>query len=300
LVASDSDSGLVNSTEMTKNSCFFACDLHGSFDRYRALLALAEEERPRAVFLGGDLLPHHRAMRCGSGGLIAEIIEPGVRSLRKRYGDGAPVFYLILGNDDDRVSEEALIDGDRRGLWIYAHERWSDLDSHPVLGYAYVPPTPFLLKDWERYDVSRSVDPGCVSPEEGQRTVPVDPDVVRYGTIAADLERLSGDRELDRAIFLFHSPPYRTVLDRAGLDGKSVDHVPLDVHVGSIAIQRFIEARQPLLTLHGHIHEAPRLTGEWRVRIGRTHCFTAAHDGPELALVRFDLDNLDNATRELV
>jgi len=283
-----------------KITCFFASDLHGSFDRYRTLLALAEEERPRAVFLGGDLLPHHWAMRRGSGDLMTEILEPGVRRLQERYGEGAPVFYLILGNDDDRASEEALVDGDRRGLWIYAHERWSELDSHPVLGYAYVPPTPFLLKDWERYDVSRSVDPGCVSPEEGQRTVPVDPDVIRYGTIAADLDRLTEGRELERAICLFHSPPYRTVLDRASLDGKSVDHVPLDVHVGSIAIRRFIEYRQPLLTLHGHIHEAPRLTGEWRVRIGHTHCFTAAHDGPELALVRFDLDNLENATRELL
>jgi len=286
--------------EMTATRCFFASDLHGSADRYRTLLGLAEKERPRAVFLGGDLLPHHWASRRLSGDFVAEVLEPGVRSLQERYGDDAPAFFLILGNDDDRVSEEAFLDADRRGLWTYAHERWSMLESHPVLGYAYVPPTPFLLKDWERYDVSRSIDPGCVSPEEGQRTVPVDADTVRYGTIAADLERLTEDREMDRAILLFHSPPYRTVLDRAGLDGQSVDHVPLDVHVGSIAIQRFIEARQPLLTLHGHIHEAPRLTGEWRVQIGRTHCFTAAHDGPELALVRFDPDDLENATRELL
>ncbi len=280
--------------------CFFASDLHGNADRYRALFAAAMEEQPRAIFLGGDLLPHHWAIRRGSGDLIAETIEPGVRSLRERFGDGAPAVFVILGNDDDRASEDILVDGHRRDLWTYAHERWSILDSRPVLGYSYVPPTPFLLKDWERYDVSRSIDPGCVSPEDGQRTVPVDPDAVRYGTIASDLERLSEGRDFDQAILLFHSPPYRTALDRAALDGQVVDHVPLDVHVGSIAIQRFIEARQPLLTLHGHIHEAPRLTGEWRVRIGRTHCFTAAHDGPELALVRFDLDDLENATRELL
>jgi Icc-related predicted phosphoesterase len=130
--------------------------------------------------------------------------------------------------------------------------------------------------------------------------VPVDPDTIQFGTIAADLERLAGDRDLEDATLLFHSPPYQTTLDRADLDGQSVDHVPLDVHVGSIAIQRFIEERQPLVTLHGHIHEAPRLTGAWRERIGRTHCFTAAHDGPELALVRFDLSDLESATRELL
>jgi hypothetical protein len=42
------------------------------------------------------------------------------------------------------------------------------------------------------------------------------------------------------------------------------------------------------------------LTGNWRQKIGRTHAFTAAHDGPELALVRFDLDDLDSATREFL
>ena len=79
-----------------------------------------------------------------------------------------------------------------------------------------------------------------------------------------------------------------------------IDYVPLDLHLGSIAMQRFIEQRQPLVTLHGHIHESARLTGSWRDRIGRTHLFGAAHDGTELALVRFDLDDLDSATRELL
>ncbi len=90
------------------------------------------------------------------------------------------------------------------------------------------------------------------------------------------------------------------MLDRAALDGKFVDHVPLDVHVGSIAMQRFIAARQPAVSLHGHIHEAARLTGEWRQQIGRTWCLGAAHDGPELALVRFDPAAPAAATRELI
>ena len=79
-----------------------------------------------------------------------------------------------------------------------------------------------------------------------------------------------------------------------------VDHVPLDVHVGSIAVRRFIEERQPLVTLHGHIHESTRLTGSWRDTIGRTHLFSAAHDEPELSLVRIDLDCPEEATRSLL
>ncbi len=145
-----------------------------------------------------------------------------------------------------------------------------------------------------------SFDPGCVSPEEGRRTTSREPHEIRFATIADDLDRLAGSDFLEHSIFLFHSPPYQTALDRAALDGKHVDHAPLDVHVGSIAIKRFIEARQPLLTLHGHVHESARLTGSWKDKIGRTHMFTAAHDGPQLALVRFDLEHLEAARRDLI
>jgi Icc-related predicted phosphoesterase len=79
-----------------------------------------------------------------------------------------------------------------------------------------------------------------------------------------------------------------------------IDHVPLDVHVGSIAIRRFIESCQPLVTLHGHVHESARLTGSWKDRLGRTPIYTAAHDGPELALISFDLEDPEAATRELL
>ena len=196
--------------------------------------------------------------------------------------------------------QPAILTGAEAGLWEYIHARRTLLGRFPVYGYACVPPTPFRFKDWDRYDVSRFVDPGCLAPEEGLRSVPVeDPDPAAT-TIQADLERLAGQHDLSDAIFLFHSPPYRTNLDRAALDGKKIDHAPLDVNVGSIAIRRFIETRQPLLTLHGHVHESARITGSWKDRIGRTHAFSAAHDGPELALVRFRPDDLEASTRELV
>jgi hypothetical protein len=169
-----------------------------------------------------------------------------------------------------------------------------------VLGYACIPPTPFLLKDWERYDVSRYVDPGCVSPEEGLHSFPVPAVQIRHGTIAKDLAALADDADLSQAICLFHAPPHDTGLDLADLAGQFVDHVPVDPHIGSIAIRRFIEGRAPRVTLHGHIHEAARLSGTWREQLGRTWCFGGAHDGPELALVRFDPDAPEAATRELL
>jgi Icc-related predicted phosphoesterase len=284
--------------------CIFASDLHGRLDRYEKLFAVIEAEHPDAVFLGGDLLPNGLAFRPPSnpslGDFVNGFLVNKLASLRDRLGSAYPEFFVILGNDDPRTEEAAMHDAQTAGLWSYIHNARRSLGSYSVYGYSNVPPTPFALKDWERYDVSRYVDPGCVPPTEGWRSVPLPDDELEWATIKGDLETLTGDADLASAVFLFHAPPYKTNLDRAALDGQKVDHVPLDVHVGSIAIERFIRSRQPLLTLHGHVHESARLTGEWRERIGRTHAFTAAHDGPELAVVRFDLERLDGATRQLI
>jgi Icc-related predicted phosphoesterase len=268
------------------------------------LVDAIERERPQAVFLGGDLLPSGLAAFMAEGSLHPDFINDFLVTefieLRERLGDDYPHIFLILGNDDSRCEEPAIIEAATTGLWDYIHSQAVIYHGYRVYGYAYIPPSPFLIKDWERYDVSRYTDPGCVSPEEGRRTIDVSADEIRYATIKDDLDRLTGDSEMEKAVFLFHTPPYKTELDRAALDGKMVDYVPLDVHIGSIAVRRFIESRQPLVTLHGHAHESARLTGSWRDRIGRTHLFSAAHDGPELALVRFDLENLREAKRELI
>ena len=284
--------------------CFFVSDLHGRVGRYRKLFELISEEKPGAVFMGGDLLP----MTWAAAGTLDPVHEDFINGflatnlsrLRQELGPRYPQVFLILGNDDSRFEEASILSVAAAGLWEYVPNRRVEFGEVSVYGYPYVPPTPFLLKDWERYDVSRYVEPGSVSPEEGYRSIPVSEREKRFSTISEDLERLTAGRDLTRAIFLFHAPPYKTKLDVTFGEGKMIDHVPFDVHLGSIAVRRFIEARQPLLTLHGHVHEAARVSGSWRDRIGRTHCLSAAHDGPELALVRFDPLRLDDAARQLI
>lgn len=284
--------------------CLFVSDLHGRPEHYEKLWACIGNTCPDAVFLGGDLLPSGLPGAAGSGPADGDFVRGYLavefERLRARMGDSYPDVFLIMGNDDPRHEEAAFNELAETGLWNYVHDRCCPFRSYEVCGYGHVPPTPFLNKDWERYDVSRYVPPGGVSPEQGYRSIPVPVREIRYATIQKDLERLAAGRDLSRSIFLFHSPPFETCLDRAATDGKMIDAVPLDLHVGSIAIRRFIEARQPLLTLHGHIHESARLTGSWKDRIGSTRLFGAAHDGPELSLVRFDLSDLGAASRELL
>jgi Icc-related predicted phosphoesterase len=286
------------------NKFLFVSDLHGKVKRYQRLFQLIQSDRPDVLLLGGDLLPHIyytlNKSKTSEQDFVHQFLIPEFARLKQQLRTQYPRIFLILGNDDSRNFESPILQAENDGLWDYLHLRSMNIEKYQIFGYSCVPPTPFTLKDWEKYDVSRFVDPGCISPEEGYRTVPVREEEAKYGTIQSDLAQLSEGKDLKNSIFLFHSPPYQTALDRAALDGKMIDHVPLDVHVGSIAIKRFIENQQPLITLHGHIHESSRITGKWKERIGRTHLFSAAYDGPELAVVKFDPEKPQQAQREIL
>lgn len=280
-------------------NCFFVTDLHGKPDRYRKLFEVMINEKPDAVFFGGDLLPHRMKMVEGFDDFILDFLFPNLRKIKEALKEETPELFMILGNDDARSEEHKFINENKNGLIQYISQAKTNWNGFSIYGYPFVPPSPFQLKDWEKYDVSRYVDPGCIPPTEGFRTTETKEDI-EYATIQKDLMELAGDNDLSKAIFLFHSPPYKTNLDRAGLDGKMIDHAPMDVHVGSIAIKRFIEERQPLLTLHGHIHESTRLTGNWHQQIGNTVAFNAAHDAPELSVIKFNPAYLAGSERVIV
>ena len=71
----------------------------------------------------------------------------------------------------------------------------------------------------------------------------------------------------DRLVMGLHAPPYDTQLDVAPkINWDTLTVQGQDVaHVGSTAVKEVIEQVQPILSLHGHIHESRAA-----VRIGRT------------------------------
>ena len=285
-------------------NCFFVSDLHGHRSRCEKLFGLIAQEKPRAVFIGGDIMPSALALNQSVYEAYNDFIDgflvPQFLELKDLLGGEYPEIFLILGNDDGKFVEPNINKWEEQGIWNYIHLKKVPFGKYNIYGYNYVPPTPFRLKDWEKYDVSRYVDPGCISPEEGKYTVEVEMNKIKYSTIKKDLELLTGNDDVSGSIFLFHSPPYKTNLDVAPLAGKEIDNAPLDVNVGSVAIKQFIEKRQPLVTLHGHIHESSTITGSWKDKIGKTICFSAAYEGKELALVRFNPEEPEKAERELV
>jgi len=284
---------------MNRTKCIFVSDLHGKTDRYDKLFGLIASEKPELVFMGGDLLPNTMRKSNRFRDFFPDYFFPELEKLREELANDYPEIFIIPGNDDPRIEIETFLTNNHQGLFQFINQLKVVVNDYTVFGYGYVPPTPFQLKDWEKYDVSQYVDPGCLAPDQGFTSVERSRNYI-YETIKNDLDEMTKNEDLAKAIFLFHSPPYQTLLDRAALDGIKIDHVPLDVHVGSIAIKRFIEERQPLVTLHGHIHESTRITGSWKEQLGTTHMFNAAHDGPELSAIIFHPENIEDAVRLLV
>ena len=142
---------------------FFVTDLHGKVNRYEKLFSAILEDKPDLVLLGGDLLPHgmHRGFY---EDFIEDFFVKNFIDLKEKLGHEYPAIMLILGNDDPRPDEEIFVKHAEAGLWHYIHKKKVSFDRWNFYGYSYVPPTPFRYKDWERFDVSRYVDPGCISP----------------------------------------------------------------------------------------------------------------------------------------
>jgi uncharacterized protein len=87
---------------------------------------------------------------------------------------------------------------------------------------------------------------------------------VRYEAMISKL------KDPQNAVFNIHVPPYKSGLDEAPELDKNLRPVLAGQSlkpVGSSALRKAIEQTQPLLGLHGHIHE-----GRGSMRIGKTLC----------------------------
>jgi Icc-related predicted phosphoesterase len=203
-------------------------------------------------------------------------------------------ILLIPGNWDPAYPE--IFAAPPKGLMDLDRKKFRFEDGYEFIGYPFVPPTPFRPKDYEKNDDPDSPWPPQRNPSYIRSSQPpyglrpIDPDAYlrEKGTIEKDLEGLPAPEDMGKAVYVMHSPPFKT----------NLDVIPGGHFVGSRSIRKFIEAYQPLLSLHGHIHEAPRLSGKYSDRIGRTICLNPGQllsgdeGGPRLQEVVFDLEDL--------
>jgi len=281
----------------------YTSDLHGEIDLYRQLLDLSLASSAQILALGGDLLPslppskRYEDMVPSQKDFISRFLLPFFDNLIRT----TPIesIFLIPGNWDLAFPYlfakpgEKVFDLDRR--------RFRIADGYDLIGYPFVPPTPFRPKDFEKMDDEESPWPPQKNPsyvrsqDNAGEIAPVDPHLFlkRQGTIQADLDQLPKPFDPKKAIYVMHSPPY----------GTALDVIRGNQFTGSRSIRFFIEKNQPRLTLHGHIHEAPETSGNYFERIGESLSinpgqFSLSGSLPQrLRAVTFDTENIEDTLR---
>lgn len=157
--------------------------------------------------------------------------------------------YVMAGNDDPWSCDAVLAEAAHTQ---FCDERVTLVGEHEMISCSYANPTP-----WN-------------SPRE------LDEDAL-YAHIKALAEQLERP---ETAIFNLHVPPYDSGLDTAYEIDDQLRIVvrnskPHEIPVGSTAVRQILEEYQPVLSLHGHIHES-----RGAAQIGRT---LALNSGSEYA-----------------
>lgn len=270
----------------------FLTDLHGNTTVYEQSLQKAAELQVDALVFGGDLLPPPGASGNIQRDYVKYFLSMRFRDFRK---DCSRIrIYMILGNYDQAAALGAVKALDQEGVIHFIHDRAARLDdSLMIAGYSFVPLTPFALKDWEKLDTEEQVAyPGSIilTDETGRRrSGSFQEDIKPRGTIRADMARLAGHSDPSRTVYVIHTPPHNTNLD------LMYDRT----HVGSRAVREFIEKYQPPLTLHGHIHESPTMSGRICDRIGRTLCINPGDSKTRLHGVLVDTADPEGSLRHV-
>jgi uncharacterized protein len=266
----------------------------------------------RAAIVGGDLLPH--AIRVDSALPVQrDFIQKQLRPLLELFHSEHPNIdvYLLAGNDDWAAAIAALDDLESAGLAYPLHERVYRLSANAgvqtrvvggaaaanhalwLAGYACVPLTPFSIKDYERRD-DGPLPPfsfGMAYTSWSGEIVPVKASAIEARpSIAEGLAALAARGDPARTIYVCHTPPADTPLDQ----------MPRGRHVGSKAVRAFIEQHAPPLTLHGHIHEAPQMTGSYAIQIGATWCVNPGHDPRRFQAIVVDTHDISGTIEHTV
>jgi len=267
----------------------YSADLHGNKELYEELLELAEERRAHAVVIGGDMLPIHGPFQYSlqeQAEFIFSFVEPRFRDFLSRVPQAT--IFAMLGNDDWQASNVHLEKLAHKSILRLLHGQKHDLgDGCTIVGYGHVPPTPFTIKDGERRDLQGDVAEqqrctACLSQQGKITVVDTNQYFMSMKSIEVELEELPEVADYGKAVYVMHSPPFHTHLDRL-FDGR---------WIGSRAIRQFIERNQPYLTLHGHIHESSEISGQYWDWIGKTICINPGQSTQELYAVVFELENI--------
>jgi Icc-related predicted phosphoesterase len=277
----------------------YTSDLHGGSHLYQELMSLATSTSPEIMILGGDFLPsfpptkRYEDMVPNQRIFIDQFLSPFFRRIRAMAS--IQQIFLIPGNWD--LGYSYVFKEPAEGVIDLSQKSYRLKNGYELIGYPFVPPTPFRPKNYEKMDDREAPWPPQKNPsyvlasDQMDQLTPIDPNLFLRGreTIGQDLDHLPRPLDQKRTVYVMHSPPFGTRLDLIQ-EGKPA---------GSRSIRIFIERNQPLLTLHGHIHESPQLSGtyvDWireTLSINPGQSTWSGRDILKLDAVTFDLEDAE-------
>jgi Icc-related predicted phosphoesterase len=273
---------------------FFATDIHGSEVCWRKFLNSAAFYKADLVILGGDvtgkvMVPiiartgHWQVTLAGEALRLEtqQELEEIQRQIRNRGS-----YPAIVTPDELQVlsAEEGAVDRRFTAEMTRSLDRWMDMADGKLRGGTI----PCILNGgnddiWEIDDIieaspvvtfaeGKVLDLGGFHLISMGWTNPTPWDTFREAPedqLAAKIESVASlVPDMEKTIFNFHAPPYGSGLDEA----PALDSTLRPTHggavmkpVGSTAVRDAIVRHQPMLSVHGHIHESRGIK-----RMGRT------------------------------
>ena len=262
-------------------------DLHQMANKWKLLVEAVKIEKPVWVFIAGDILPKDPFTLASQRDFFKHI----QRYLDKMQTLGVAEVFTYLGNDDLHLNEKEFLRLEEWGYCRNMNQQVHLVDGRVIAGMNKVRDYPFGYKHYCHPD-----GPHVVSPTQLTKPVTINPqgdwvpihDLREYleskkplGVLLDDLATKVG-RNMDGSVWMIHQPPSLCGMDIIG-SGEQV---------GSPTVQTFIERTQPLLTMHGHIHESPYMpNGQWHKRVGRTHVIQPGQLGKVLHYVMAEVSD---------
>jgi Icc-related predicted phosphoesterase len=319
-----------NQVSSNRTRLFFATDLHASERAFRKFINAGKFYDVNVLVLGGDVLgklavpilrePNGRFRVTFGGETLRGETAAELQAVKDRLGL-LGIYYELMDEQEYRalVNDRAAIESLFRELARERLERWIELAESRLQETGircYVTggndDYPEVLEALNRAgarafiaceDKVVALDDAHSMISEGYSTptpwkTPREVPDARLGEMIDALAAKVPD--LSRCVFNFHEPPVDSTLDTCPmLDWESDPPTqimrggrPVLYGAGSRAVRRAIEQYQPLLGLHGHIHESAGA-----VRIGRTLCLNPGSEYAE-GILRGAIVNMANGKLE--
>lgn len=246
----------------------YVTDMHGDKAKYEKTLDVALSQHIRLIVNGGDMLPKLGKRHEEQPRFINEYLRDYFRHLQVNG-----ISYLaMLGNDDLKAVDDVF--GRICAEFDNVHDitcKKVVIEGYEFIGMDSILDHPFGCKDRvvmeKNYIHQRQLSTVALlsnSIEYDQIYNWIEYSTTKLPHMCEILNSLPKPIHSDKTIYIMHMPPASLHLGQL---------YSQDLDIGSQDIYDFLKENQPLLSLHGHIHESPDTKkGRWMNQILNTTC----------------------------